>query len=113
VGAAEYGEPIPRARGQAGPAQPLPTPEPNRTQQPNHTTDGSFVTSCKQVLATVKPFSLSREFAIESHGRAIDACDDIEELRSAAKSLLRAWQLQASFSEDFAAQLMGLQTRTF
>ena len=60
----------------------------------------------------MQPLSLSREFTIESHGRAIDACEDIEELRTAAKSLLRAWQLQASFSEDFAAQLLGLQART-
>jgi hypothetical protein len=49
---------------------------------------------------------------MEAHGRAIDACNDIEELRAAAKNLLHAWQLQASFSEDFAAQLLGLQART-
>ncbi|MFZ0407615.1 MAG: hypothetical protein WAM11_05840 [Cyanobium sp.] len=60
----------------------------------------------------MKPLSLSREFAIEAHGRAIDACEDIEELRAAAKNLLHAWQLQASFSEDFAAQLLGMQART-
>jgi len=61
----------------------------------------------------VEKLSLSRQFSIESHARAIDACDDIDELRKAAKSLLQAWQLQASLSEDFAAQLMGLQPRTF
>lgn len=54
---------------------------------------------------------LSRQFAIESHARAIDACNDLEELREVAKSLLQAWQLQASLSEDFAAQLMGLPVR--
>ena len=35
------------------------------------------------------------------------------ELRQVAKSLLQAWQLQASFSEDYAAQLMGLQRSGF
>lgn len=54
---------------------------------------------------------LSRQFAIEAHARAIDACDDIEELREVAKNLLQAWQLQASLSEDFVAQLMGLPVR--
>ena len=53
--------------------------------------------------------SLDRQFAIEAHSRAIDACANLEELRQVAKSLLHAWQLQASFSEDFAAQLMGLE----
>ena len=61
----------------------------------------------------MQPLSLSRAFAIESHGRAIDACQDIEELRAAAKNLLQAWQLQASFSEDFAAQLLGMKARSF
>ncbi len=56
----------------------------------------------------METLSLSRQFAIEAHARAIDACDDIEELREVAKNLLQAWQLQASLSEDFAAQLMGL-----
>ena len=55
--------------------------------------------------------SLDRQFAIEAHSRAIDSCADVEELRQVAKSLLQAWQLQASFSEDYAAQLMGLQRR--
>ncbi len=57
--------------------------------------------------------SLDRQFAIEAHSRAIDACADLEELRQVAKSLLHAWQLQASFSEDYAAQLMGLERRGF
>lgn len=54
---------------------------------------------------------LNRQFAIEAHARAIDACDDIDALRDVAKNLLHAWQLQASLSEDFAAQLMGLGVR--
>jgi hypothetical protein len=57
--------------------------------------------------------SLGRQFAIEAHSRAIDSCADLEELRQVAKSLLHAWQLQASFSEDYAAQLMGLQPSGF
>ena len=39
--------------------------------------------------------------------------DDIEQLRSVAKTLLRAWQLQASFTEDYAAQLMHLTPPPF
>ena len=57
--------------------------------------------------------SLDRQFAIEAHSRAIDACADLVELRQVAKSLLQAWPLQASFSEDYAAQLMGLQRSGF
>jgi hypothetical protein len=57
--------------------------------------------------------SLGRQFAIEAHSRAIDSCADLEELRQVAKSLLHAWQLQASFSENYAAQLMGLQRSGF
>lgn len=34
---------------------------------------------------------------------AIESWDDIEQLRSVAKTLLRAWQMQASFTEDYAA----------
>ena len=77
-----------------------------------------FVKSCTDqyqlaMPPTAQPVSLTRQFAIEAHGRAIDACTDIEELRRAAKSLLHAWQLQASFSEDYAAQLLGLKPRSF
>ena len=54
---------------------------------------------------------LSRQFTIAMHERSIDSCDDIEQLRSVAKTLLRAWQLQASFTEDYAGQLMGITPR--
>ena len=54
---------------------------------------------------------LSRQFTIAMHERSIDRCDDIEQLRSVAKTLLRAWQLQASFSEEYAGQLMGITPR--
>jgi hypothetical protein len=57
----------------------------------------------------VEQLSLSRQFAIAMHERSIDSCDDLEQLRSVAKTLLRAWQLQASFTEDYAGQLMGIK----
>ena len=55
--------------------------------------------------------SLSRQFAIEAQARAIDSCQDIETLRSLARHLLQVWQLQASLSEELAAQSLGLQRR--
>ena len=57
--------------------------------------------------------SLTREFTIAMHERAIESCDDIEQLRSVAKTLLRAWQMQASFTEDYASQLMHLTPPPF
>jgi hypothetical protein len=57
--------------------------------------------------------SLSREFTIAMQERAIESCNDIEQLRSVAKTLLRAWQMQASFTEDYAAQLMHLTPPPF
>jgi len=53
--------------------------------------------------------SLSRQFAVEAHSRAIDNCTDLEDLRKVAKSLLNAWQLQAMFSEMYGAQALGIQ----
>ena len=53
--------------------------------------------------------SLSRQFAVETHSRAIDSCTDLEDLRKVAKSLLNAWQLQAMFSEMYGAQALGIQ----
>jgi hypothetical protein len=52
--------------------------------------------------------SLSRKFSTELHSRAIDACTDIHELRRVAKTLLSAWQLQADMSEQYGADLLGL-----
>jgi hypothetical protein len=46
---------------------------------------------------------------VEAHSRAIDNCQDIDELRRVAKSLLRAWQLQAMFSTRYGAEALGLQ----
>lgn len=59
-------------------------------------------------LMTVPSLSLSRQFSMELHGRAIDECSDIEELRRVARTLLTAWQLQASMSEQYGAELLGL-----
>ena len=58
--------------------------------------------------ASIKPLSLSRQFMIESQVRAIESCQDIEALRDLARQLLQVWQLQASLSEDLAAQALGL-----
>ena len=52
---------------------------------------------------------LNREFAVAVHERSIDACQDIEELRDVAKSLLRIWQLQVSVSETYGAELLGIK----
>jgi hypothetical protein len=53
--------------------------------------------------------SINRQFSIAVHSRAIDSCDDIEELRKVAKTLLSAWQHQAEFSEHYGAQLLGIR----
>lgn len=53
--------------------------------------------------------SISREFFVEAHSRAIDSCTELEDLRKVSKSLLRAWQLQAMFSEQYGAQALGIQ----
>ncbi len=53
--------------------------------------------------------SINRQFSIAVHSRAIDSCNDIEELRKVAKTLLSAWQHQAEFSEHYGAQLLGMR----
>jgi hypothetical protein len=53
--------------------------------------------------------SLTREFAVEAHSRAIDSCNELEDLRKVAKSLLKAWQLQVMFSEMYGAQALGIK----
>jgi hypothetical protein len=55
--------------------------------------------------------SLSRQFTIEAQARAIDSCEDIEALRALARNLLQVWQLQASVSEELAAQALGFPRR--
>ena len=54
---------------------------------------------------------LNREFSVALHERSIDAYQDIEELRDVAKSLLRIWQLQASVSETYGAELLGFKRK--
>jgi len=66
------------------------------------------IVASKAVLS-VESLSLSRQFAIEAQARAIESCQDIETLRSLARNLLQIWQLQASVSEQLAAQSLGLQ----
>lgn len=73
--------------------------------------DGDF---CNVLLSSpiqVESLSLSRQFAIEAQARAIESCEDIETLRSLARNLLHVWQLQASLSEELAAQSLGLPRR--
>jgi hypothetical protein len=53
--------------------------------------------------------SISREFFVEAHSRAIDSCTELEDLRKASKSLLKAWQMQAMFSEHYGAQALGIK----
>jgi len=55
--------------------------------------------------------SLSRQFTLESQARAIDACDDVAELRRLAKTLLSAWHLQADMTRHYGAQALGIDTR--
>lgn len=55
--------------------------------------------------------SLSRQFTMEAQARAIDSCQDIEALRALARNLLQVWQLQASVSEELAAQALGFPRR--
>ncbi|RCL53412.1 MAG: hypothetical protein DBW85_03160 [Synechococcus sp. MED-G71] len=57
------------------------------------------------------PLPLSREFTVAMHERAIDRCEDVAELRDMAKSLLRIWQLQASMSEAYGAELLKLDRK--
>jgi hypothetical protein len=60
---------------------------------------------------TKDSLELSRQFTIALHSRAIDTCTDLEELKQVAKTLLEAWQLQASFSAAYGARLLELEPR--
>jgi hypothetical protein len=51
---------------------------------------------------------LSRRFSMESQARAIDGCDDVDELRRLAKKLLVAWYQQSDMTRHYGAQAMGL-----
>jgi hypothetical protein len=51
---------------------------------------------------------LSRQFVVETQARAIDACNDVAELRRIAKTLLSAWHLQTDMTRHFGAQALGI-----
>ena len=51
---------------------------------------------------------LSRQFVVETQARAIDACNDVAELRRIAKTLLTAWHLQTDMTRHFGAQALGI-----
>jgi hypothetical protein len=51
---------------------------------------------------------LSRQFVVETQARAIDACNDVDELRRIAKTLLTAWHLQTDMTRHFGAQALGI-----
>ncbi len=55
------------------------------------------------------PLSLSRGFTVEQYSRAIDRCQDIEELRSLSKLLLKVWQQQAYFNEYYGSELLQIK----
>jgi hypothetical protein len=56
--------------------------------------------------------NLMRQFTLESQSRAIDACDDVIELRRIAKTLLSAWHMQADMTRHYGAQAMGISSPT-
>ncbi len=51
---------------------------------------------------------LTRQFVVETQVRAIDACDDVTELRRIAKTLLTAWHLQSDMTRYFGGQALGI-----
>jgi hypothetical protein len=51
---------------------------------------------------------LSHQFALEAQARAIDACDDVAELRRIAKTLLTAWHMQSDMTRYYGSQVMGM-----
>jgi hypothetical protein len=53
--------------------------------------------------------SIGREFFVETNSRAIDSCTELEDLRKVSKSLLKAWQIQAMFCEQYGAEALGIQ----
>jgi hypothetical protein len=51
--------------------------------------------------------SIDQQFAVERFGRAIDNTDDVAELRSIAKELLKAWQMQRAATSWVIRQERG------
>ncbi len=60
-------------------------------------------------MASSSPLSLSRGFIVEQYSRVIDRCQDVEELRSLAKLLLKVWRQQADFNEHYGAQMLQVR----
>ncbi len=60
-------------------------------------------------MASSSPLSLSRGFMVEQYSRVIDRCQDVEELRSLAKLLLKVWRQQADFNEHYGAQMLQVR----
>lgn len=60
-------------------------------------------------MASSGPLSLSRSFTVEQYSRVIDRCQDVDELRSLAKLLLKVWRQQADFNEHYGAQLLQVK----
>lgn len=55
------------------------------------------------------PLSMSRSFTVEQYSRVIDRCQDVNELRSLAKLLLKVWRQQADFNEQYGAQILKVK----
>jgi hypothetical protein len=51
---------------------------------------------------------LARQFVLESQARAIDACNDVNELRHISKTLLSAWLMQSDMTRHFGGQALGI-----
>ena len=64
-----------------------------------------------QCFGPMPDLSLARQFEHETQARAIDACTDLEELRALAKSLLKAWHMQAEMTQHYGAQALGVAPR--
>ena len=60
-------------------------------------------------MVSSSPLSLSRGFTVEQYSRVINRCQDVEELRSLAKLLLKVWRQQADFNEHYGAQLLWIK----
>jgi acyl-CoA thioesterase len=45
---------------------------------------------------------------VEAQARAIDACDDVAELKRIAKTLLTAWHMQSDMTRYYGGQVMGM-----
>ncbi len=60
-------------------------------------------------MTSSSPLSLSRGFTVEQYSRVIDRCQDVEELRSLAKLLLKVWRQQADFNEHYGAQMLQVR----